>query len=252
MKTIGLIGGMSPESTMLYYKIINQEVGHILGGHHSAQIILASLNFDTIAKGMHRGDWDMIANLMISAVKKLEACQVDVVGICCNSAHKMFNRVYNCTTLPIFHILDPICEKIHELGIKKVAILGNRFVMEDHFYADYLKSRCNIETVIPNLSDRMIIHDIIYSKLCKSIVDQDSVNKISIIISRLSLQGVEAVILGCTELPLLFEQYQSEVLLLNSSRLHALKLVDVIIHGEKIQDNSYKYIASNELFSVSA
>lgn len=226
MKTIGLIGGMSWESSLLYYQIINQRVKEKLGGHHSAKSLMYSVDFQEIKNLQHQGNWDEATRIMIDSAQKLENGGADLVLICTNTMHKMAHEVEESISIPLVHIADSTAIEIVKDGIKKVALLGTAFTMEQDFYKGRLIERFGLEVMVPNEADRMVIHDIIYQELCLGIVKEASKQSYIKIINSLIQQGAEAVILGCTEITLLISQDDCNIPIYDTTRLHAECAVD--------------------------
>ncbi|WP_054942148.1 aspartate/glutamate racemase family protein [Paenibacillus ihuae] len=229
MKTIGLIGGMSWESSMLYYQIINETVKVRKGGHHSAKSLLYSVDFQEIKDLQHQGNWTEATKVMVEAAQKLEAGGADVIVICTNTMHKMAPEVMNSVSIPLLHIADPTAGKIVSDKIKKVALLGTAFTMEQPFYKDRLTGQFGLEVVVPDEADRAVVHDIIYHELCLGIINEHSKKKYLDIIDRLIRQGAEAVILGCTEITMLISQEDCTIPVYDTTRLHAEAAVDFCI-----------------------
>jgi aspartate racemase len=226
MKTIGLIGGMSWESSSEYYRIINETVKEKLGGLHSAQCILYSVNFEEIATLQHKGKWEELTTLMISCAQKLEGAGADFVVICTNTMHKMAQEVEDTIDIPLLHIADATGEKVIEKGLGKLALLGTDFTMEEDFYKKRLRERYSIEVIIPSQSDRKIIDSVIYNELCRGTIQQSSKERYKEIIKRLISDGADGVILGCTEIPLLIGQDDVEVPVFDTTTIHARAAVD--------------------------
>ncbi|OBZ17588.1 aspartate/glutamate racemase family protein [Bacillus sp. FJAT-26390] len=226
MRTIGLIGGMSWESSLLYYQIINQSVKEKLGGHHSAKSILLSVDFQEIIDLQHQGNWDEATKIMIDSAQKLEAAGADLIVICTNTMHKMAKEVEESVSIPLLHIADATATEIVKAGIKKVALLGTAFTMEQDFYKGRLAEKFELEVIVPNASDRKIVHDIIYQELCLGIINDESRKAYLKIIDGLNKQGAEAVILGCTEITLLIAQDDCSIPIYDTTRLHAESAVD--------------------------
>ena len=226
MKTIGLIGGMSWESSLEYYRIINERVKEKLGGLHSAKCLMYSVDFEEVEKLQHQGQWGEAAKLMIDAAKRLECGGADFVVICTNTMHRMADELQQNIQIPILHIADATAEKIKASGYKKVGLLGTKFTMEENFYKGRLIEKYNLGVTIPDEAERQSIHDVIYKELCLGIVQQSSKNRFKAIIENLSKKGAEAVILGCTEIPLLIKQEDVTVPLLDTTRIHAEAAVD--------------------------
>ncbi|GAL16549.1 aspartate racemase [Vibrio maritimus] len=221
MKTIGLLGGMSWESTLSYYKSINEGVKQALGGLHSAKICLYSVNFDEIEKLQHQGRWDETATILGEAAASVESGGADFLLICTNTMHKVAPDIEKHITIPILHIADATAEALKNDGIKKVGLLGTRFTMEQPFYKDRLIEQHGINVVVPNEADRTLVHDIIYQELCRGEIKDQSRQVYLEIIARLQQQGAEAVILGCTEIALLVQQQHTDVALFDTTAIHA-------------------------------
>jgi len=226
MKTIGLIGGMSWESSLEYYRIINEEVKRKLGGLHSAKILMYSVDFEEIEKVQHQGKWDEATKLMIGAAQRLEKGGVDFVVICSNTMHKMSGEVQKNIGVPLLHIGDATAEKIKEVSFKKVGLLGTRFTMEEDFYKRRLTGRYGLEVVIPDEKGRQLVHDIIYKELCLGMIKPSSKGQFCEIIQNLVRDGAEGIILGCTEIPLLIKQEDVKVPLFDTTRIHAESVVE--------------------------
>src|SRR5437868_867942 len=206
MKTVGLLGGMSWESTTGYYKAINEGVKHKLGGLHSAQIVMFSVDFDPIEKLQRKGDWDGAAQILSAAAKRIELAGADFLLICTNTMHKVAPQIEQSIAIPVLHIADTTAEVLVQNGVKKVGLLGTAFTMEEDFYKGRLQAKYGIDVVVPTQSDRKIIHTVIYNELCLGKVEPASKAEYLRIINELSQRGVEAVILGCTEIGMLVKQ----------------------------------------------
>jgi aspartate racemase len=221
MKIIGLIGGMSWESTSEYYKIINETVKERLGKLHSAKCILCSVDFELIASLQHQGEWEKLTKLMISFARKLEGAGADCIVICTNTMHKMAQEVQDSIKIPLLHIADAAAEKIKEQGLKKPGLLGTKFTMEEDFYKQRLKVKHNLDVIIPSKTDRAIIDNIIYNELCLGILMQSSKEKFKAIIRKLIANGADGLILGCTEIPLLIRQEDVEIPIFDTTTIHS-------------------------------
>ena len=221
MKTIGLIGGMSWESSLEYYRIINQEVKRQLGGLHSAKSLMYSVEFDEIQHLQHIGDWDSLTQIMVDAGKKLEKGGADFIVICTNTMHRMFEEVQSNVNIPLLHIADATAQRIKANGIKTIALLGTKFTMEQNFYKGRLINNHDINVMVPNEEDRNIVHSIIYNELCQGHVNQPSKEQFVRIIEKLKNEGAEGVILGCTEIPLLIKQADVSIPTFDTTRIHA-------------------------------
>jgi aspartate racemase len=226
MKIIGLIGGMSWESSLEYYRIINERIREKLEGLHSAKSLMYSVDFEEVEKLQRLGKWGEATELMIDAAKKLERGGADFIVICTNTMHKMAEEMQQKIQIPILHIADSTAEKIKAAGYKKIGLLGTKFTMEENFYKGRLIEKYNLEVLIPDEAERQFVHDVIYKELCLGIVQQNSKNRFKTIIENLSNNGAEAVILGCTEIPLLIKQEDVAVPLFDTTRIHAESAVD--------------------------
>jgi len=229
MKTIGLIGGMSWESSLEYYRIINEEVKKKLGGFHSGKIVMYSVEFAEIEKLQHEGDWDKATEFMIDAAQKVEKGGADFLLICTNTMHKMAEEVQQNIDIPLLHMVDVVAEEIQAKGQKKVGLLGTRFTMEQDFYKGRLLKKHEIEAIIPPLDERKSIHSILYNELCLGEIKKASKDKFETIINNLVARGAEGIILGCTEIPLLVDQEDYEVPLFDTTTIHAKAAVKYAI-----------------------
>jgi len=220
MKTIGLIGGMSWESTQSYYQLLNQGVKNKLGGLHSAKIVLVSLDFAEIAVLQQQQDWPQMAEILIKTAKQVEAASADYLLICTNTMHKLAEQVQAAVAIPLLHIADAVGENLIQHNFKKVALLGTQFTMEQDFYKQRLADKFAIEVLIPDAQGRETVHRVIYDELCKGIISPQSKAEYLTIIDNLTQQGAEAIILGCTEIALLVQQADTSIPLLDSTALH--------------------------------
>jgi aspartate racemase len=221
MKTIGLIGGMSWESSLEYYRILNEKVKKELGGLHSAKTILYSVDFEEIKNLQHEGEWDKLTEIMIGAAKSLEKAGAEMIVICTNTMHKMAPEVENNINLPLLHIADATAQSIKNLKLKKVGLLGTKFTMEQEFYKNRLIEKHNIDVVVPNDEDRDLVHKIIYNELCLGKIKDSSKQEYIRIINNLIKDGAEGVILGCTEIPLLIKQEDVAIPIFDTTTIHA-------------------------------
>lgn len=227
MKTIGLIGGMSWESSIHYYQIINQQIKEILGGVHSCKSLMYSVDFGEISKLQHNGDWDKLGKMMIDAALRLEKGGADFIVLCTNTMHKLAPEIEKSINIPLLHIADVTADVVKHSQIQKVALLGTKFTMEQDFIKDRLLVRNGIETIIPNKVQRNIIHTIIYEELVKGIVTEKSKKIYLEIIDDLVSKGVEGIILGCTEIGLLIKKDDTKILLFDTTEIHAKKAVEL-------------------------
>lgn len=226
MKTIGLIGGMSWESSMEYYRIINEAAKEKLGGLHSASCLMYSFDFQRIEKLQHEGDWEALTGLMIDAAKRLERGGAEMIVICTNTMHKMADDIEASVGLPLLHIVDVTAEEIKSKNMKTVGLLGTRFTMEQDFYRERLEKKHSLEVIIPEEREREIIHSILYNELCLGKIKDMSKETFRQIIGSLVRRGAEGVILGCTEIPLLVEKKDYETALFDTTELHARAAVE--------------------------
>jgi aspartate racemase len=225
MKTIGLLGGMSWESTASYYAALNEGVKAQLGDLHSAKLCLYSVDFDEIEKAQHSGDWDKTAEILSEAAKGVEAAGADFLLICTNTMHKVAPEIEKEISIPILHIADATAEVLQADGIKRVGLLGTAFTMEQDFYKGRLTDNFGMEVLIPDETQRKDVHDIIYQELCLGEIKETSRMRYLEIINDLKLKGAEAVILGCTEIALLVKQTDTAVLLYDTTQIHAEKAI---------------------------
>lgn len=226
MKKIGLIGGMSWESTQIYYKIINEKVREILGGFHSAKCVMESVEFSEIHKLQSENDWDALDEKMISAATNLKNAQAEVLLICANTMHLCSDAVTRAVDLPLLHIAEATGEKIKKTQLNKVLLLGTKFTMEGDFFKDILTNKFGVETLIPNEDDREIIHNIIYEELVQGKINAGSRGQYVRIIYEAVKNGAEGVILGCTEIPLLIGPIDVSIPTFNTTQIHAEKAVE--------------------------
>jgi len=221
MSTMGLIGGMSWESTAQYYRFINQMVAERLGGFHSARMLLYSVDFDDMQRMTHEERWDDVAQLLGDAGRRLARAGADFLLVCCNTGHYVAQAVEQAAGLPLLHIADVAGDAVRARSLRKVGLLGTRFVMEKDFYAGRIQRRSGAEVVIPDDADRETVHRVIYDELCMGRVLPASRQKHVETIARLADRGCEGVILGCTELPMLIRPQDVDVPLFDTTRLHA-------------------------------
>ena len=226
MKTIGLIGGMSWETSALYYQIINRGIQEKLGGVHSAKSLLYSVDFNEIAILQKEEKWGELGELMIEAAQKLEKSGADFIVLCTNTMHKLSDEIEKNVSIPLLHIVDTAAEEIVKHNIKKIGLLETSFTMEQGFFKDRLLNKHYIQTIIPNEKQRSDIHQIIYNELVKGIINNDSRNIFLEIISDLIDKGTEGIILGCTEIELLVMNEYTEAKLFKTAEIHAKKAIE--------------------------
>ncbi|WOH39120.1 aspartate/glutamate racemase family protein [Thalassotalea fonticola] len=229
MKTIGLLGGMSWESSVGYYRTINEGVKTALGGLHSAKIVMCSVDFEPIEKLQHEGDWQGTAKILSQAAKSVQSAGADFLLICTNTMHKVAPQIEAAIDIPVLHIADATADVLVKKGIKTVGLLGTAFTMEQDFYKGRLSEYYGLTVLTPNQEDRAIIHNVIYKELVLGKTLPASKAEYLRIINSLAEQGAEAVILGCTEIGMLVQQTDTNVTLLDTTYIHAQKAVEQAI-----------------------
>jgi aspartate racemase len=231
MKTIGLIGGMSWESSALYYRLINETVAARLGGLHSARVVLYSVDFHDIERLQHAGDWAAAGVLLAQAARSLQAAGADVLVLCTNTMHKVAAQIEAAVSIPLFHIADPTATEIRAAGHTSVGLLGTRFTMEQGFYRDRLTERHGLRVLVPEEGDREIVHRVIYEELCLGRVVPASRAEYRRVMVGLVARGAEAIILGCTEICLLVDASDASVPLFDTTGIHARKAAEWALEG---------------------
>lgn len=221
MKTIGLIGGMSWESSKLYYEFLNTKTKDVLGGSHSARCIMVSVDFAEIERLTFKGDWNSIGELMKDAAQQLERAGAEIILLCTNTIHLVSHYIAENVSIPFLHIATTTGESIKKSGLAKVALLGTKFTMEKDFYTKTLVNNFGLEILIPHESDRQVVHDIIYNELVKGQFTNTAKQKVLEIINKLKNQGAQGVILGCTELPILISESDIDIPLFDTGKIHA-------------------------------
>lgn len=225
MKTIGLIGGMSWESSVEYYRIINEEVKQRLGGLHSAKCVLYSVDFQEIEICQRNGEWEKTAQILTDAARSLEAAGADFILICTNTMHKVANEIQAGIGIPLLHIADITAQQVLANKIKTIGLLGTKYTMEQDFYKSRLESQ-GIRVLVPKETDRVIINTVIYDELCRGKIIEESRAQYKRIIEDLIEQGADGIILGCTEIGLLVKPEDSNVPLFDTTRIHAAGAVN--------------------------
>ena len=226
MKTIGLIGGMSWESSIEYYRIINETAKEKLGGLHSAKSLMVSVDFAEIEKLQHEDRWDEAAQTLVKCAQDLERGGADFIVLCTNTMHKVADQIIAGINIPFLHIADATAEKVKTAGIKRIGLLGTRFTMEHDFYKGRLINNFGLEVLTPNEKDREIVHRVIYEELVLGKIVEDSRKEYRRIIHALIEQGAEGIILGCTEIELLVKAQDASVPLFPTSYIHAVAAVE--------------------------
>lgn len=226
MKTLGLLGGMSWESTVPYYRVINQEVNRRLGGLHSARIVLYSVDFHEIERLQHEDDWGEAAIVLVTAARRLERAGAEGLVICTNTMHRVYDEIAGAVRVPVLHIADATGKAVVEAGCAKVGLVGTRFTMEGEFYRDRLEDLYDLEVLTPKAADRDVVHRVIYQELCLGTVLEPSRTAFARIIGEMVEQGAEGVILGCTEISMLVRPQDSPVPTFDTTEIHALRAAD--------------------------
>lgn len=230
MKVIGLIGGMSWESSAEYYRIINEEVKRRLGGLHSAKCLLYSVDFEEIERYQSEGEWEKAGEVLGDVAHSLEKGGADFIVICTNTMHKVVNDVQSKINIPLLHIADATAGQIKEQGISSVGLLGTKYTMEQDFYKSQIESS-GIKVIIPSDSKRDAINKIIYDELCLGKINQPSRDYYKKVIQELIEAGAKGIILGCTEIGLLVKPTDSEVPLFDTTYIHALEAVNIALNS---------------------
>ena len=226
MKTIGLIGGMSWESTLEYYRIINETAKLRLGGLHSAKCLMYSVDFEEIEILQHENRWDELTNIMVDVAKNLKNAGADFIVICSNTMHKMAADIEEKAKIKVLHIAEATGKEIIKKDFKKIGLLGTNFTMEQDFYKKVIKDSFDIDVIIPNEEERRVIHKIIYDELCKGIINEESKSEYIKIINNLVLNGAEGIVLGCTEIPLLIKQEDVNIPIFDTTTIHSISAVE--------------------------
>ena len=226
MKTIGLVGGLSWESSKEYYRIMNETVNERLGGLRSAKCMLYSLDFAEIREIQQTKGWDEVTKILIDAAQRLEAAGADIVVICANTMHKFVPEIERRIHVPILHIADATAEKILEKGLKKVGLLGTKMTMEEDFYKGRIRERFGVDVLVPDKDDRDFIERVIFDELCVGKMNASSKKRFKQIIGKLVENGAEGIILGCTEIPLLIKQEDVNVPIFDTAEIHAKAAVE--------------------------
>jgi aspartate racemase len=231
MRTIGMIGGMSWESTVPYYRIVNETVGKRLGGLHSARVVLVSVDFHDLERHMREGDWDAVGARLADSAQSLERAGAGCIVLCTNTMHKVADAIEGAVGIPLLHIVDAVAAEIRRGGIDKVGLLGTRFTMEDDFYRGRLRERHGIEAIVPSRADRETVHRVIFEELCRGQVLEGSRAAYGRIMQGLVDAGARAIVLGCTELAMLVGQADAPVPVFDTTALHARKAAEWSLEG---------------------
>ncbi|SAL59862.1 aspartate racemase [Caballeronia terrestris] len=226
MKTIGLIGGMSWESSVEYYRLINQDMKARLGGHRNARSVMVTVSFEEIKALQHEERWDELGERMAEAAQQVEAAGADFVLLCTNTMHRVAPALEAALQIPLLHIVDPTAQALRNAGVRRVGLLGTAFTMEQAFYRGRMEERHGIDVVVPGAEDRALVHRIIYDELCHGVLRDASRDEYRRVIEGMQAQGVEGVILGCTEIAILIAQDDVTLPVFDTTALHAQAAVD--------------------------
>lgn len=232
MKTIGLLGGMSWESSALYYQLINEDTQRRLGGLHNAPSIMLTVDFSEIEKLQEAGDWDTAGDILTDAARRLEAAGAEVIVLATNTMHIVAEEIAAAIEVPFLHIADATAEAVKASGVTTVGLLGTRFTMEKAFYAERLRRRHGLEVLVPGEEDRSLVHEVIYAELVRGVIDDASRVAFREVIARLTERGASGVILGCTEIGLLVSREDSPVPVFDTTRIHAEQAVAMALQPE--------------------
>jgi aspartate racemase len=226
VKTIGLLGGMSWESTVPYYRIVNETVKARLGGLHSAKVVLYSVDFHEVERFMPEGNWEEVGRRLADAARALRAAGADFIVLCTNTMHRVAPAIEAAAGIPLLHIVDVTAEEIRRLGFAKVGLLGTRFTMEQDFFRERLRERAGVEVVVPNAADRAIVHSVIFGELCRGLVREESRREYGRIMAGLAQDGAQVVVFGCTEIAMLVGPRDCPVPVIDTTALHARRAAE--------------------------
>lgn len=231
MKTIGLIGGMSWESSAEYYRLINQGMKARLGGHNNAKSLMVTVNFHEVEALQHAGRWEELGIQMAQAARQLQDGGADFIVLCTNTMHKLAPSIESAVKIPFLHIADATAKAIQNAGMKKVGLLGTRFTMEQDFYRERLASQYEIAVAVPEEKDRALVHRVIYDELCHGVFQDSSRKEYQRIIDELKANGCEGVLLGCTEITLLIKPADSALPVFDTTEIHAAQAVEMALNN---------------------
>ena len=221
MKKIGLIGGITWQSTQLYYQLLNTKVAELLGGQHSCNCIIESVDFADIASKQAKGDWDILHEQMADSALGLQNAGAEIILICANTMHLSADTIEQKIKVPLLHIAEVTGKTVQQKGCQKVLLLGTKYTMELDFYKDILKNQFGVEVMIPSKEDRETVHQVIYTELAKGIISESSKKQYLEIIKKSEKQGAQGVILGCTEIPMLIQQEDCAISVIDTTKVHA-------------------------------
>lgn len=229
MKKIGLIGGITWQSTQLYYQYLNTKVAELLGDKYSCECIIESVNFANISTKQAEGDWDSLHHQMTDIALRLENAGAEIILVCANTMHLSADSIKEKINVPLLHIAEVTGKALQEKGCQKVLLLGTKYTMELDFYKDIIKNQFGIEVLVPSKEDREVVHHVIYTELAKGIISADSKKKYQEIIKKSESEGAEGVILGCTEIPLLIQQEDCDITVVDTTKVHAEAAVEFAV-----------------------
>ena len=232
MKTIGIIGGMSWESSLVYYRLLNEGIRERLGGLHSCPCILYSVDFNAVERWQRENQWELLGNYMVKTAGVLEKAGADLILLATNTMHIFAGDIESKIRIPFLHIANCVGKAIKEDKLSRVALLGTRFTMERDFYPEHLQRHFGIETMVPDEADRELIHAVIYQELVHGNIRRESRENLQVIIRRMAHRGAEGVILGCTELPMLIGPSDSPLPVYDTTRLHCLNALDLVLGSD--------------------
>jgi aspartate racemase len=229
MKTIGLIGGMSWESSALYYRLINEGTKRRLGGHHNARSLMVTVDFAEVESLQHAGEWTRLAAILATSAEQLERAGADLIVLCTNTMHTLADSITDAVRIPLLHIVDATAAAIKKAGHTRVGLLATRFTMEQAFYTGRMRARFGIDVLVPSPSSREVVHDVIYRELCHGVIREESREKYKHVIGELGDAGAESIVLGCTEIELLISAADSTLPVYPSTRIHADAAVETAL-----------------------
>lgn len=226
MKKIGLIGGITWQSTKLYYQYLNEKISEVLGGNHSCKCLIESVDFSDISARQSEGDWETLNEEMAGIAKRLETAGADLILICANTMHLSADKIKKEINVPLLHITEVTGKAVKNQGYDKVLLLGTKYTMELSFYKDILNEQFGIEVLVPSAEDRAFVHQVIYKELAKGIISADSKKRYLEIIHKSKREGAQGVILGCTEIPMLIQQNDCDLTVFDTTKIHAEMAVE--------------------------
>ena len=240
MRTIGLLGGMSWESSLVYYRLINEAVRTRCGELHSAKCIMHSVDFSEVAALQRAGDWDQLTHMLATGATGLRRAGAEMLVICTNTMHYIAEEVYRAAEIPLVHIADAVGADICQKKLRRVGLLGTKFTMEMDFYRNRLEKHFGIEVITPSAVDRQMVHDVIFNELCRGILSPSSKSEFLRVVNLLSRQGAEGIVLGCTEIPLLITESDAEVTLFDTTAIHAKAAIQAAFDQQPLHSSAFR------------